>query len=322
MGKEKVLLLGAGGQVGTELVLALREAYGEDNVIASDIHPPSEILSDGPFEILNVLDNKAVAALVSSQKVTHLYHLAAMLSATAEQKPALGWELNMGSLLGVLDIAVTYKDTLKQVYWPSSIAAFGLHTPRENTPQYTVTDPNTVYGISKLAGELWCDWYHRKHNLDIRSLRYPGLISYKSPPGGGTTDYAIHIFHDALKKGAYTSFLGPDTALPMMYMSDAIRATLELMNAPAQDLSIHTSYNLAGISFTPAQLGEEIKRHLPNFQLDYAPDFRQAIADSWPASIDDSVARNDWGWKHDYDLQKLTDVMLQGIRGILEVQSN
>ncbi len=312
MAKDKILILGGGGQIGTELTLALREAYGKPNVFTSDINAGNSILEDGPFEVLDAMDGEAVLASIKRNGITQVYLLAALLSATAEQKPALGWRLNMQSLLSLLEIAVQEK--LDRIYWPSSIAAFGPNTPKHNTPQYTVTDPTTVYGITKLAGELWADWYHRKHGVDIRSLRYPGVISHSTPPGGGTTDYAIHIFHKALANGTYESFLSADTALPMIYMEDAIRATLELMHAPAEQVKIRTSYNLAGVTFTPAEIAESIRQHIPGFTITYAPDFRQKIAESWPQSIDDSRARADWGWQHRFGLEEMTADMLMNLR--------
>jgi nucleoside-diphosphate-sugar epimerase len=306
---ERVLVIGSNGQIGTELVNALRMQYGANNVIASDL---KQLLTPNePFVIINALDKEALFELVKTQKITVVYLLAALLSATAEQNPAFAWKLNMESLFNVLDLAK--EKHIKQVYWPSSIAVFGPSTPRINTPQYTVMEPSTVYGISKQAGERWCQWYYNKHNVDVRSLRYPGLISHTAAPGGGTTDYAVHIFHEARKQGKYTSFLSADTQLPMMYMDDAIRATLELMNADAAKIKIRSAYNVSGISFTPTQLATEIQKHIPNFTIDYAPDFRQQIANSWPQSIDDANARQDWGWKHKYDLEKTVNVMLDNI---------
>ena len=318
MSDTKILIIGAGGQVGTELTLQLRERYGNDSVIATDLKDKAEgIFEAGPYHKLDALDKQGLIDLVKKYGVTHIYHLAALLSATAEKNPMFGWDLNMNSLLHVLNVA---KDNgLKQVYWPSSIAAFGPNTPRENTEQYCVMDPNTVYGISKLTGELWCDYYFKKYNLDVRSLRYPGLISWKTEPGGGTTDYAVHIFYEALKNKSYECFLSADTGLPMLYMPDAIKATLDLMDAPAEKVKIRTSYNLAGFTFTPAELAVEIQKHIPDFTISYKPDFRQAIADSWPASIDDSRAREDWGWKNDYDTSAMVDDMLMNIAKKLSV---
>jgi nucleoside-diphosphate-sugar epimerase len=309
---EKILVIGANGQIGTELVLALRGIYGTKQVIASDINNAAEAIKDGPFEFVNVLDKDNLRSVFEKYQPTQVYLLAAMLSAVGEQKPKLAWDLNMNGLLSILDLAVEFKTA--KVFWPSSIAVFGPHSPQHNTPQYCVMDPNTVYGFSKLAGERWCEYYHAKHGLDVRSIRYPGLISWKAAPGGGTTDYAIHIFHEALKTKSYTSFLSANTALPMMYMDDAIRATISLMDAPAGQISIRSSYNLAGVSFTPEILSAEIKKHIPEFEISYADnDPRQAIADSWPKSIDDSQAQQDWGWKLEFGIEKMTEEMLTNL---------
>ncbi|NVK27618.1 MAG: NAD-dependent epimerase/dehydratase family protein [Flavobacteriia bacterium] len=311
--KEVILVLGASGQIGTELVMTLREAYGNSNVVASDIkdaHP--DVMESGPFEEINVMDGNRIAEVVKKHGVTQVYHLVAMLSATAERMPEKGWALNMDSLFHVLNLA---KDgAIKKVYWPSSIACFGPNTPKMNTPQNTIMEPSTVYGISKQAGEQWCNYYYNKFNVDVRSIRYPGIISWKSEPGGGTTDYAVEIYYEALKQGKYTSFLDKGTMLPMMYMPDAIRATVGLMDAPAEQVKIRTSYNLAGISFAPEHVAESIQKVIPDFKLDYAPDFRQAIADSWPSVIDDSRAREDWGWKHEFDLDRMTEDMLANLK--------
>lgn len=314
---EKILVIGANGQIGTELVNALRNIHGADQVIASDINSPAyAIRHSGPFEFANVLDKDNLHHLFNKHQPTQVYLLAAILSAVGEQKPKMAWDLNMTGLLHVLDFAVEFR--VKKVFWPSSIAVFGPNSPRENTPQYCVMDPNTVYGFSKLAGERWCEYYFNKHGLDVRSIRYPGLISWRANPGGGTTDYAVHIFHDALKTGKYQSFLSAQTALPMMYMDDAIRATLTLMDAPAENISIRSSYNLAGISFTPTQLAEEIKKIIPNFEISYADsDPRQAIADSWPKSIDDSYAQKDWDWQMEYDLPKMVVDMLTSLKTVI-----
>jgi len=306
----KVLVLGAGGQIGTELVAQLRHIHGTSNVFASDIREP-EIPSE-PFVKLDVMDGQAMAAFIRKEKIEHVYHLAALLSATAEKFPQKGWQLNMDSLLHLLEMA--REGAFKRLYWPSSIATFGPTTPRVGTPQQTITEPTTVYGISKLAGERWCEWYFLKHGVDSRSLRYPGLISYTSPPGGGTTDYAVDIFHQALNTGSYSCFLKPDTELPMMYMPDAIRATLEIMEAPSDAIRQRGSYNLAAFSFSPQELAKAIQQHLPDFQISYAPDFRQSIADSWPRSIDDSSARNDWGWKPEFSLQDMVQDMLLNLK--------
>jgi nucleoside-diphosphate-sugar epimerase len=308
----KILIIGAGGQVGTELTLRLREIYDTANVIATDIKPAEGIFEHGPYEVLNALDKDTLISLVRKYKITQIYHLAALLSATAEKDPMFGWKLNMDSLLLVLNVA--RDNEIKKVYWPSSIAVFGPTTPRRDTPQDTIMDPNTVYGISKLAGERWCEYYFRKYNVDVRSLRYPGLISYKTEPGGGTTDYAVHIFYEAIKSGRYTCFLKENTLLPMLYMPDAIKATVDLMEAPSENIKIRSSYNLAGFSFTPDELAHEIRKHIPGFSIDYAPDFRQAIADSWPGSIDDARARADWGWKPRYGFSMMVEDMLTEIR--------
>jgi len=307
----KVLVIGAGGQIGIELCEALNKLYGSENVIASDIKP-IDALSNNPFEQLDVLDSVKLNEIIQKYRVTDVYLLAALLSATAEKNPSYAWKLNMEGLFNVLELAKEKR--IQKVFWPSSIAVFGPTTPKVNTPQYTVMDPNTVYGISKLAGERWCEWYAQKHQVDVRSIRYPGLIGWKSQPGGGTTDYAVHIFYDALQKGHYTCFLREDTMLPMMHIEDAVRATIELMHAPSEKITIRSSYNLAAMSFTPKQLAEKIQNYLPNFKIDYQIDFRQNIADSWPQSIDDFYARRDWGWKEFYDLDKLVQNMLENIR--------
>jgi len=310
--KEKILVIGASGQIGVELTLALRNVYGNSNVVASDLREENNLLKGtGPYVSLDVMNKEMLHVQVIRQNITQIYLLAAILSATGEKNPNLAWNLNMQGLLNVLDIA--REENLKKVYWPSSIAVFGPTSPKKNCPQQTIIEPITVYGISKYAGEFWCNYYNKRFGVDIRSLRYPGLISYKSEPGGGTTDYAVEIFHDALEEKSYTSFLNPDTYLPMMYMSDAIRATLELMEAPADKISVRTSYNISGISFSPAEIAASIKKHIPEFEIKYKPDYRQAIADSWPQSIDDSTARKDWNWQHEYDLEKLTADMLQNL---------
>ena len=307
----RILIIGANGQIGTELTHALVQRHGREAVVTSDLAPEGRVIGVH-HEALDATEASALTAIVERHQVTQIYLLAAALSARGEQHPEWAWDLNMKGLLNVLELARTHK--LERVFWPSSIAAFGPSTPREHTPQKTVMDPTTVYGISKLAGEGWCAWYHRNHGVDVRSLRYPGLISWKTAPGGGTTDYAVEIFHAALKHGRYTSFLGADTALPMMYMPDAIRATLELMEAPADKVRERQSYNLAGISFTPAEIGAAIPRRIPDFSIHYAPDFRQAIADSWPRSIDDAAAQRDWGWKGRYDLDAMVLDMLDNLR--------
>jgi nucleoside-diphosphate-sugar epimerase len=306
---EKILVIGCSGQIGSELTLELRKIYGNSNVIATDIRPaPPDITGSGPFEILDVLDSAKLQLILEHEKISQVYHLAAILSGNAEKRPLPSWDINMHSLMNVLELA--REVNLKKLFWPSSIAVFGPSTPRTGTPQFTVMEPNTVYGISKLAGERWIEYYFNKYGVDTRSLRYPGLISYKTEAGGGTTDYAVEIFYDAIRHKKYECFLGPDTALPMMFMPDAIKATIDLMEAPQETLSLRSSYNVAGISFTPRILAEEIKKHIPEFEITYKPDFRQAIADSWPSSINDDVARKDWGLIYNYDLPRMTEVML------------
>jgi nucleoside-diphosphate-sugar epimerase len=311
---DTILVIGSNGQIGTELVTELRKINGENNVVACDIRRPDyDIKNGGPFEFVNVLDKDNLKAIFTKYKPTQVYLLAALLSATGEQNPKLAWDLNMNGLLNVLDFAIDFGT--KRIYWPSSIAVFGPNSPKQQTPQFCTMDPNTVYGISKLAGERWCEYYFQKYGLDVRSIRYPGLISWKAMPGGGTTDYAIHIFHDALKKSSYQSFLSAETELPMMYMDDAIRGTIELMDAPASQINIRSSYNFAGVSFNPEDLASEIKKNIPAFKLGYTQnDPRQQIANSWPASIDDSVAKKDWNWKPEFNLEKLTLEMLNNLR--------
>ncbi|SOC79701.1 Nucleoside-diphosphate-sugar epimerase [Salinimicrobium sediminis] len=314
----KILIIGACGQIGTELTLALREKVGRDNVIASDIREGSEdLMNSGPFEIADATNYNQIEDLVIQHDIEEVYLMAAMLSATAEKFPMKGWDLNMSSLFHVLNLAKEGK--IKKVFWPSSIAVFGPTTPKHDTPQTTVMEPTTVYGISKQAGERWCEYYFNKFGVDVRSIRYPGLISYKTLPGGGTTDYAVEIYHEALKNGKYTSFLNKDTELPMMFMDDAIRATISLMEAPSEKVKVRSSYNLSALNFTPDTLAKAIQKHIPEFEISYAPDFRQAIADSWPSSIDDSEARKDWGWRHDFDLEKMTSEMLEGIKEVYHV---
>lgn len=312
MKKEKILVIGASGQIGVELTLALRKIYGGANVVASDLREENELLKgSGPYVSLDVMNKEMLHVQIIRQNITQVYLLAAILSATGEKNPPLAWNLNMQSLLNVLDIAKEEK--LTKVYWPSSIAVFGPTSPKDECPQYTIIEPTTVYGISKYAGEFWCNYFYQRYGVDVRSLRYPGLISYKSSPGGGTTDYAVEIFHAAKEKQKYTSFLREDTHLPMMYMPDAIRATIELMEAPAEKIKVRTSYNLSGMSFSPVEIGDEIRKHIPGFQLDFKPDYRQQIADSWPKSIDDSKASEDWGWKPEFDLAKMTADMLMNL---------
>ena len=312
MKKEKILVIGASGQIGVELTLALRKIYGGTNVVASDLREENDLLKGtGPYVSLDVMNKEMLHVQVIRQGITQIYMLAAILSATGEKNPPLAWNLNMQSLLHVLDIAKEEK--LTKIYWPSSIAVFGPTSPKLNCPQQTIIEPTTVYGISKYAGEFWCNYYHQRYGVDVRSLRYPGLISYKSAPGGGTTDYAVEIYHAAKEKKKYKCFLKEDTHLPMMYMPDAIRATIELMEAPAADIKVRTSYNLSSMSFSPAEIAAEIRMHIPEFEITYQHDYRQAIADSWPKSIDDSVARKDWNWQHEFDLPKMTSDMFTNI---------
>ncbi len=312
----KILVIGASGQIGTELVLALRKTHGNDQVIASDIHESvSGELSNGPYEKIDVLDARRLGDVVIKNKTTEVYHLAALLSATAEKNPALGWELNMTGLSNVLDLA--REGHIKRMFWPSSIAVFGPNTPKKMTPQRTIMEPTTVYGITKVAGESWCEYYHKRYGIDIRSVRFPGIIGHKSAPGGGTTDYAVHIFHEALKHQSYDCFLSADAELPMMYMDDALKAVLEIMAAPNENIKLRTSYNIAGDSFTPAQLANEIQKHIPEFSITYTPDYRDQIAHSWPGSLDDSVARADWGWKPDFNTAAMVEDMLLNLREIV-----
>jgi nucleoside-diphosphate-sugar epimerase len=311
--KEKILVIGASGQIGVELTLALRKIYGNSSVVASDLREENDLLKGtGPYVSLDIMNKEMLHVQVIRQNITQIYLLAAILSATGEKNPGLAWNLNMQGLLNVLDIAK--EEHIHKVYWPSSIAVFGPSSPKKNCPQQTIIEPVTVYGISKFAGEFWCNYFFQRYGVDVRSIRYPGLISYKSAPGGGTTDYAIEIFHEALTVKEYTCFLKKDTYLPMMYMPDAIRSTIELMEAPADKISIRTSYNLSAMSFSPEELANEIKKYIPDFKVSYEPDYRQAIAESWPQSIDDSVARNDWGWKHEYDLTKMTADMIENLK--------
>lgn len=312
MNTTKILIIGACGQIGSELTLKLREIYGLENVIASDIRKgEQEVFKTGPFEIVDAMNYDAVATLIDKYQIDEVYLMAALLSATAEKNPAFAWELNMNSLFHVLNLAKEGK--IKKIFWPSSIAVFGPTTPKHNTPQYTVMEPSTVYGISKQAGERWCEYYFNKYGVDVRSIRYPGLISWKTPPGGGTTDYAVDIYYKAVAENKYSCFLSENTELPMMYMDDAIRATVGIMQAPKENIKIRSAYNLSAISFTPKEIAAVIAQEKPGFEISYAPDFRQEIADSWPSSIDDSSAREDWGWKHDYDLESMTKVMLKNL---------
>ncbi|AQS94768.1 NAD-dependent epimerase [Polaribacter sp. BM10] len=310
---ETILVLGASGQIGNELTQKLRTVYGNNNVIASDIREGNaDMMTSGPFEIIDATDKETILKMVKKYDVTQVYLLAAMLSATAEKFPQKAWDLNMTSLLGVLDLA---KDKhIKQVYWPSSIAVFGPTTPKENTPQKTIMEPSTVYGISKLSGEFWCNYYHEKFGVDVRSIRYPGIISWKTKPGGGTTDYAVDIYFKALEEGNYECFLSEKTRLPMMFMDDAVNATILLMQAKPEDVKVRTAYNLAAIDFTPQEIALEIKKHLPDFKISYKPDFRQEIADSWPSVIDDTEARKDWNWQHKFNLETMTKEILSNLK--------
>ena len=309
----KILIIGACGQIGTELTQKLRGIYGVENVIASDIRKLNvDVVNSGPFEVINALDFNQIQHLVEIHEIDEVYLMAALLSATAEKNPAFAWDLNMNSLFHVLNLAKAGK--IKKIFWPSSIAVFGPTTPRENTPQYTIMEPSTVYGISKQSGERWCEYYHNTYGVDVRSIRYPGLISWSSPPGGGTTDYAVDIFHKAITKKKYDCFLSSETKMPMMYMDDAIAATIQIMQSPKEQIKIRSSYNLAAMSFTPTEIAEEIKKHIPEFTITYHPDFRQKIADSWPASIDDSAAREDWNWNHKFDISSMTKDMLDHLK--------
>lgn len=305
----RILVVGALGQVGSELLTGLIETHGQDQVVGSDVRDYEN--APYTFEQLDIMDKARLEEVVKKHDISVVYNLAAMLSATAEKNPDFAWKLNMEGLFHTLGLAK--EGVIKKLFWPSSIAVFGPSTPKANTPQDTITDPNTVYGISKLAGERWCEYYHEKFGVDVRSVRYPGLIGYKTLPGGGTTDYAVDIFHQALAKGQYECFLKSDAALPMMYMSDAIKATIDLMQADVNDVKVRSSYNISGVSFSPDEIAVEIKKHIPEFEITYAPDFRQQIAESWPQSIDDSVARNDWGWKADYGLAEMTKNMLENL---------
>ena len=311
--KKIILIIGAAGQIGTDLTMQLRKKYGNQNVIATDIREDDGTLSkDGPFEVLDAMDYQGIESIVIKYKITDVYLLAAMLSATAEKFPMRAWNLNMNSLFNVLNLARDQK--IKKVFWPSSIAVFGPSSPKENTPQRTIMEPSTVYGISKQAGERWCEYYHNIYGVDVRSIRYPGLISYKTPPGGGTTDYAVDIYHQAIKGKNYVCFLDKQTTLPMMYIDDAIRATLTIMDAPKESIKIRSSYNLSGLSFNPIEISESIKQQIPSFEISYKSDFRQKIADSWPKSIDDTDAKNDWRWKNNTSLEEITAIMLKNLQ--------
>ncbi|MEO8513991.1 MAG: NAD-dependent epimerase/dehydratase family protein [Ignavibacteria bacterium] len=305
----KTIVIGASGQIGSDLTLELRNRFGNDNVIASDIKDAAkDVMSSGPFEILDVMNEKALIDTFKKHNVSKVYLLAAMLSGSAEKNPKKAWDLNMKSLLSILDMAK--EGIIKQIFWPSSIAVFGPTTPKKHTPQLTIMEPSTVYGISKLAGERWCEYYYNKYGVDVRSVRYPGLISYKTEAGGGTTDYAVEIFYEAVRVGKYECFLKENTKLPMMFMPDAIKGTIDLMEAPQEKVIIRSSYNLSGVSFSPSELTTEINKHIEEFTISYKPDFRQQIAESWPESIDDSKALEDWGWRQEYDISKMTEIML------------
>lgn len=308
----KILIIGACGQIGTELTAKLRSTYGEENVVASDIRKlENDVVKNGIFEVVNALDYNQIEHLIEKYQITDVYLMAALLSATAEKNPAFAWDLNMNSLFHVLNLAKAGK--IQKIFWPSSIAVFGPTTPRNNTPQYTIMEPTTVYGISKQAGERWCEYYHNQYGVDVRSIRYPGLISWTTEAGGGTTDYAVDIYHKTITDGTFECFLNENSALPMMYMDDAIKATIQIMQAPSEQIKIRSSYNLAAMSFTPKELAEEIKKHYPDFTITYNPDFRQKIADSWPASINDTEARQDWNWKNDFDLESMTTEMFSNL---------
>lgn len=311
--KKRILILGACGQIGTELTAKMRDIYGNNNVIASDINQGSvALMNSGPFEVIDATDYDAIQDVVISYEITDVYLMAAMLSATGEKFPMKAWDLNMTSLFNVLNLAKEQK--IDKIFWPSSIAVFGPTTPKTQTPQRTVMEPSTVYGISKQTGERWCEYYSTRYGVDVRSLRYPGLISYKTQPGGGTTDYAVDIYHKALKHKKYVCFLKAETKLPMMFMDDAIRATVNIMLAAKEDIKVRSSYNLAAMSFNPQEITESIKKHLPDFEISYESDFRQAIADSWPQTIDDQTAREDWGWEHQVSLDQMTQIMIDNLK--------
>ncbi len=312
METETVLITGALGQIGSELAEKLKSIHGKENVIISDIRPRNEVDYDGIYEVIDVMDADRIKEVIEQYNIKTVYHLAALLSGTAEKNPLFGWKLNMDTLLTFLELA---KDkVIDKIFWPSSIGIYGPDTPKEMTPQNTLKTPSTVYGISKLAGEYWCNYYHQRYGVDVRSVRFPGLISWKTPAGGGTTDYAVDIYYKALEEGKYTSFLKAGTYLPMLYMDDAIDAIMKLMTTDGDQLTVRTSYNLGGLSFEPTELAEEIKKHIPDFTLDFEPDFRQAIADSWPSSIDDQVAQADWGYAPQYSIEKMTTTMLDNLK--------
>lgn len=311
---DNLMVIGAAGQIGSELVVELRKIYGSEHVFATDIKQPApDVLNGGPFQILDVMDDKQLIHFIIRHKINQIYHLAAVLSGNAEKLPTQAWRINMDSLMNILEVAKMVEE-VKKIFWPSSIAVFGPTTPRINTPQLTVMEPVTVYGISKLAGERWCDYYYNKYGVDVRSLRYPGLVSYETEPGGGTTDYAVEIYYEAVRREKYECFLSEGTALPILFMPDAIKATIQLMEAERSRLTIHNSYNLGGMSITPAQMHQEIQKHIPGFSIRYKPDFRQAIADTWPHSVDDTIANADWGFQKSYNLEKMTSIMLNEIK--------
>ncbi|MCH2215010.1 MAG: NAD-dependent epimerase/dehydratase family protein [Flavobacteriales bacterium] len=309
----KILVIGAAGQIGTELTLKLRDLYGTDQVIATDIKERSpEALLNGPFEKLDILDKPRLYEVVKQHGIKEIYLLAALLSATAEKNPSLGWDLNMNGLSNVLDLS--RDGHIQRVFWPSSIAVFGPNTPKNSTPQRTVMEPTTVYGITKVAGESWCEYYNNRYGIDIRSVRFPGIIGHKSAPGGGTTDYAVHIFHEAIKTGHYECFLSKDAELPMMYMPDAIKSILQIMDAPSESISLRTSYNISGVSFTPEILSKAIQKSMPEFTISYKPDYRDSIAKSWPSSLNDELAKKDWGWNPDFNLEAIVNDMLVNLK--------
>ncbi len=310
---DRILIIGAAGQIGSELTQELRKIYGSDHVFATDIKEASrDIMESGPFQLLDVMDDKRLIHFVIRHKITQIYHLAAVLSGNAEKLPIQAWHINMNSLMNILEVAKMV-DEVRKVFWPSSIAVFGPTTPRINTPQLTIMEPTTVYGVSKLAGERWCEYYCNKYKVDVRSIRFPGLISFKTEPGGGTTDYAVEIYYSAVKNGSYNCFLSEDTALPFLFMPDAIKATIDLMEAEADRLTVHSAYNLGGMSITPGQIHAEIAKHIPEFRISYSPDFRQTIAETWPQSVDDSISARDWGCDYKYDLESMTEIMLEEI---------
>lgn len=318
---DRILIIGAAGQIGSELTVELRKIYGSDNVFATDIKEASrDIMDSGPFQLLDVMDDKRLIHFIIRHKITQIYHLAAVLSGNAEKLPLQAWHINMDGLMNILEVAKMV-DEVKKVFWPSSIAVFGPTTPRVNTPQLTVMEPTTVYGLTKLAGERWCEYYFKRYGIDVRSIRYPGLISYKTEAGGGTTDYAVEIYYEAVKNGKYISFLSADTSLPLLFMPDAIKATIDLMETDLKKLTVHSAYNLGGISITPSDIHQAICKHIPGFKIEYNPDFRQVIAETWPQSIDDSVAARDWGYSYRYDLEKITEIMIEEISKKLNISA-